>query len=347
MSEVGEIYDIVLGLCIKNSLDRAIVLNVQQVPFRQLSLAGSAPRIYPPPLQVQKRGHHRWRHPPVPALSRRRASGTRQGTRSLLQACSSALEPRWAMGRLLAGALLWTLALRVDVEVVKVSATFASTVASIAVSVSRVLRIPASTVAGTSAVGRDAVCVSAVDVASLEQATAVSPEITKTIRMIILIFYSPVPRNFNRPYRQVKPPPALTGANSSSASSPFPSVCEGRSGRGLASAIPAAKSHASALGTGLRCRNSRGRRQLHPHPGPRSSSRICPCGQWATAARFNCFNRDSPKAPAPCSIGPWRGAGAHSPVYRGSPKRSGHAYKSPSSRRSRCSSPRRCAPFRR
>ena len=82
----------------------------------------------------------------------------------------------------------------VEVEAVKAAATFASTVASTAVSASRVLRIPASTVAGTSAVGRDAVCVSAVDGASLVQATAVRPEITRTIRMIILIFYSPVPR---------------------------------------------------------------------------------------------------------------------------------------------------------
>ena len=82
----------------------------------------------------------------------------------------------------------------VEVEVVKAAATLASTVASIAVSASRVPLTPASTVAGTSAVGRDAVCVSAVDGASLEQATAVRPEITKTIRIIILIFFPPVPR---------------------------------------------------------------------------------------------------------------------------------------------------------
>ena len=36
-----------------------------------------------------------WRHPPGLYLSWRRASGTRQGTRSLLQACSSALESKW------------------------------------------------------------------------------------------------------------------------------------------------------------------------------------------------------------------------------------------------------------
>ena len=75
----------------------------------------------------------------------------------------------------------------VEVEVVKAAATFASTVAPIAVSASRVPRIPASTVAGTSAVGRDDVCVSAGGGASPEQATAVRPETTKTIRMIILI----------------------------------------------------------------------------------------------------------------------------------------------------------------
>ena len=78
----------------------------------------------------------------------------------------------------------------VGAEVAKVSATFASTVASIAVSASRVPRIPAATVAGTSAVGRDAVCVSAGDGTSLVQATAVRLEITKTIRMIILIFFT-------------------------------------------------------------------------------------------------------------------------------------------------------------
>ena len=77
----------------------------------------------------------------------------------------------------------------IGVEMVKVAATFASTVAPIAFSASRVPLIPASTVAGTSGVGRDAVCVSAVDGASLVQATAVRPEITKTIRMIILIFF--------------------------------------------------------------------------------------------------------------------------------------------------------------
>ena len=81
-------------------------------------------------------------------------------------------------------------------EVVKVAATVASTVASIAVSASRVPRIPASSVAGTSAVGRDAVCVSAGDGTSLVQATAVRPEITKTIRMIILIFLPQFHGNF-------------------------------------------------------------------------------------------------------------------------------------------------------
>ena len=84
----------------------------------------------------------------------------------------------------------------IEVEVVKVSATFASTVASIAVSASRVPRIPASTVAGTSGVGRDAVCVSAGDGTSLVQATAVRPKITKTIRMIILIFFLQCRENF-------------------------------------------------------------------------------------------------------------------------------------------------------
>ena len=102
----------------------------------------------------------------------------------------------------------------VAVEVVRAAATFASTVASIAVSASRVPLTPASTVAGTSAVGRDAACSSAVDGASPEQATAVRPEITRTIRMIILIFFPQCRVKFNRPYRRVKPPPALTGANS-------------------------------------------------------------------------------------------------------------------------------------
>ena len=85
---------------------------------------------------------------------------------------------------------------RTGVEVVNVSATFASTVASIAVSASRVLRILASTVAGTSGVGGDAVCVSAGDGASLVQATAVRPKITRTIRIIILIFSPECCENF-------------------------------------------------------------------------------------------------------------------------------------------------------
>ena len=80
--------------------------------------------------------------------------------------------------------------------VVKVAATFASTVASIAVSASRVPRIPASTVSGTSAVGRDAVGVSAGDGASPVQAAAVRPEITKIIRMRILIFFPQCRENF-------------------------------------------------------------------------------------------------------------------------------------------------------
>ena len=107
----------------------------------------------------------------------------------------------------------------IGVEVVRVAATFASTVASIAVSASRVPLTPASTVAGTSAVGRDAACSSAVDGASPEQATAVSPEITRTIRMRILIFLPQCRDNFqsslfHRPYRQVQRSPELTEANS-------------------------------------------------------------------------------------------------------------------------------------
>ena len=99
-------------------------------------------------------------------------------------------------------------------EVVKVAATFASTVASIAVSASRVPRTPASTVAGTSGVGRDAVCVSAGDGTSLVQATAVRTKITKTIRMTILIFFLQCRETFNSPYRRVQRPPTLTEANS-------------------------------------------------------------------------------------------------------------------------------------
>ena len=101
----------------------------------------------------------------------------------------------------------------VEVEVVKAAATFASTVASSAVSASRVPRVPASTVAGTSAVGRDAVCVSAVNGASLVQATAVRPEITKPIRMIILIFFPQCRDNFQSSL-SIQRSPALTGANS-------------------------------------------------------------------------------------------------------------------------------------
>ena len=199
-------------------------------------------------------------------------------------------------------------------EVVKVAATFASTVASTAVSASRVLRIPASTVAGTSAVGRDAVCVSAGGGASPEQATAVSPEITRTIRMIILIFFPQCRENFQSSLSTGSAPPALTEANSPAgglarpdqdapvspcASSPFPSIRGESQNEGLASAMPAAKGQASALGTGLRCRNPRGHRQLHTHPSPRFSSRRCPCSLWATAARLNCFNWGCPESHGP------------------------------------------------
>ena len=104
--------------------------------------------------------------------------------------------------------------LGVEVVMVKVSATFASTVASIAVSASRVLRILASTVAGTSGVGGDAVCVSAGDGSSLVQATAARPKITKAIRMAVLIFFPQCCETFNRPYRRAQQPPALTQANS-------------------------------------------------------------------------------------------------------------------------------------
>ena len=54
---------------------------------------------------------------------------------------------------------------------------------------SRVAMTPASTVAGTSGVGGDAVCVSAGDGVSLVQATAARPKIAKTTRMTILIFF--------------------------------------------------------------------------------------------------------------------------------------------------------------
>ena len=87
-------------------------------------------------------------------------------------------------------------ALGAAVEVVRVAATFDSTVAPIAISTSRVPLIPASTVAGTSAVGWDAAYVSAGGGASLVQATAVRPEITRTIRMIIRIFFPQCRDNF-------------------------------------------------------------------------------------------------------------------------------------------------------
>ena len=98
----------------------------------------------------------------------------------------------------------------VEVAIVRVAATFASTVASTAVSASRVLRRPASTVAGTSGVGEDAVCVSAGDGASLEQATAARLNITKTIRMAVLIIILQCIGNF-----QSSPSPgsAATGAH--------------------------------------------------------------------------------------------------------------------------------------
>ena len=109
------------------------------------------------------------------------------------------------------------------------------------------------------------------------QATAVRPEITKTIRMIILIFFPQCRENVQSSLSTGSTAPGadrgeLSGRRSGLAkkpqflrphSSPFPSVCGGVD-EGLASAIPAAKSHAPALGTGLRCRSPRGHCQLHP-----------------------------------------------------------------------------------
>ena len=92
--------------------------------------------------------------------------------------------------------------------------------------------------------GRDSVCVSAVGGASPVQAIAVRPEMTNTIRMMILISFPSAAKIFNRPYRRVKRPPALTGANSPAGglagtpqfprplSVPFPSICGGEFGRG-------------------------------------------------------------------------------------------------------------------
>ena len=168
----------------------------------------------------------------------------------------------------------------VEVGAVKAAATFASTVASIAVSASRVLRRPASTVAGMSGVGEDAVCVSEGDGASLEQATAARLNITKTIRMAVLIIILQCIGKF-----QSSPSPGsvatgahedeLVGRRSGPTRQPqFPSPhpvpslpsAEGSKNKGPASAMPAVKSHAATLGlgTGLRCRNPRGQRQLRP-----------------------------------------------------------------------------------
>ena len=132
----------------------------------------------------------------------------------------------------------------IEVVVVKAAATFASTVASIAVSASRVPLTPASTVAGTSTVGRDAVCVSAGDGASPVQAAAVRPGITRRTRMIILIFLPQCRENFQSslstgsmapgadrrrtPWRR----PGRDAPVSPAAFSPFPSICWGEFGRG-------------------------------------------------------------------------------------------------------------------
>ena len=163
--------------------------------------------------------------------------------------------------------------------VVRVAATFASTVASTAVSASRVPLIPASTVAGTSGVGEDAVCVSAGVGASLVQATTARPNITKTIWMTILIFFLQRRGNF-----QSSPSPGsattgvhedeLVGRRSGQARTTqfprphpvSPPIAEESRDGGLASGMPAAKSNTATLGlgTGLRCRNARGHLQLRP-----------------------------------------------------------------------------------
>ena len=103
----------------------------------------------------------------------------------------------------------------IEVEVVKVSATFASTVASIAVSASRVpltpastvasiavsaSRVPltpASTVAGTSAVGRDSVCWSGVDVCVAGAGNCCQAGDYQNNQDYNSHFLSPVPRQFS------------------------------------------------------------------------------------------------------------------------------------------------------
>ena len=107
----------------------------------------------------------------------------------------------------------------------------------------------------------------------------VRPEIAKTIRMIILIPFPQFHVRFSiAPVDGFKPPPALTGANSPAGGltrtpqlphpHPVPSLPSAGESQdeGLASGTPAAKSHAATLrlGTGFRCRNPRGHRQLHP-----------------------------------------------------------------------------------
>ena len=237
-----------------------------------------------------------------------------------------------------------------EVEVVKAAATFASTVASIAVSASRVLLTPASTVAGTSAVGRDAACSSAVDGASLEQATAVSPETTKTIRMIILILFPQCRVKFNRPYRQVQRPPGRT---------PRPETWPRR---------PSFLVHIQSLPFRLRRRvRTRGLPAEHQrlramplrwilafvadipeaiansilfkvHVPVLVDARVA-CGRLQLAGRLALDSTvsigDAPKAPAPRSRGPWRGPGLIRRFIAGGPRRSGHAYDRPSKRRSR------------
>ena len=224
----------------------------------------------------------------------------------------------------------------VAVEVVRAAATFASTVASIAVSASRVLLTPASTVAGTSAVGRDAACSSAVDGASLEQATAVRPETTRRIRMIILIFLPQCRDNFQSSLSTGSAAPGadrseLPGRRpgqdapvSSSTSSPFRLRRRVRT-RGLPAehqrlrAMPQPWILACVAEVPEVIANSV---FIQVHVPVLVYARVA-CGrvQLASTASIG----DASKSPAPHSRGPWRGPGLTRRFIPGSPRRSGHA----------------------
>ena len=204
------------------------------------------------------------------------------------------------------------------------------------------------------------------DGASLVQATAAMPKITKTTRMTILIFFLQCCENFQS---SLSTGSAATGADGDELPGRMPGLTSKPQFPSPIQSLPfRLRWRVRTRGWPAECQRLRAMpqrwvlacvaeipevvHQLHPYPGLGSSSRIHPCARLRlqlarrlALTRLNCWG--CPEAPGPRSSGPWRGPGLIRRLIPGSPRRSGHAQMRPSRRRSRRSSPRRCGDPRR